>query len=256
MSDRPEPKKVMFMSADIVGSTTFKENHKSTGDVPSWLPAFEKFFRELPLVFIGQIAIQFDDVDDVPETGVWRVSGDEIVFSIELTDDQTTTRLLKAFLGSVSLFDKRLYEFCGLNLRGCCWVASFPGRNIEIEVPEMAVAGDRTNDIYREYLGPDVDLGFRLSGYPNAGENIISLELAMMMRGAIVNRDLSLSVEGYESLKGLFAGCPYPIIKVAINPESAERGIDEEDLVRIDKNFRAALESVDTPSNRIIGSDS
>ena len=99
------------MSADIVGSTVFKEKHKSSEDVPSWLAAFEKFFRELPLVFMGQIAIQFFDTEEVPETGVWRVGGDEIVFSIELTVDQTTTRLLKAFLDSLLLFDDRLHKF-------------------------------------------------------------------------------------------------------------------------------------------------
>ena len=47
---------LMFMSADIVGSTDFKQMTSVDDDNVFWLSPFETFSREFPLVLMVQIA--------------------------------------------------------------------------------------------------------------------------------------------------------------------------------------------------------
>ena len=56
----------MFMSVDMAGSTEFKAQSQGAGENPAWLPAFEAFFREVPLVMMEQLAAAFAMEDDVP----------------------------------------------------------------------------------------------------------------------------------------------------------------------------------------------
>ena len=52
-------KTILFMSVDIADSTSFKESAHGLDDDPLWLEAFETFFKEIPLILIGQIATAF-----------------------------------------------------------------------------------------------------------------------------------------------------------------------------------------------------
>ena len=70
----------MFMSVDLSGSTAFKSEVQADGEGPVWVGAFEEFFREVPLIMMGQIAAAFMLEEDVPDCSVWKVIGDEIVF--------------------------------------------------------------------------------------------------------------------------------------------------------------------------------
>ncbi len=51
-----DAKTVILMSADIADATRFKEKGHSLDDDPLWLEAFVTFFKEVPLVLMGQIA--------------------------------------------------------------------------------------------------------------------------------------------------------------------------------------------------------
>ena len=95
-----QPSVVMFMSADVSGSTDFKA--RAGGDSSQWLEAFATLFRELPLIFIGQLAQAFIMEDDLPEAGVWKVLGDEVIF-VALPDDAKQAALIaSAFTATVS----------------------------------------------------------------------------------------------------------------------------------------------------------
>jgi len=48
---------VMFLSADVVGSTAFKASTVGEHGQALWLEAFETLFRELPLAFLRMIVV-------------------------------------------------------------------------------------------------------------------------------------------------------------------------------------------------------
>ena len=121
----------MFMSIDIAGSTEFKSQSEGRKDIPSWLPAFEAFFREVPLIMVGQIAAAFAMEDEVPDCGVWKVIGDEIVFLARPRTPKEAQLLSVAFYCTTISYDRKIFERWPLRVRGCCWAAQISGRNRE-----------------------------------------------------------------------------------------------------------------------------
>ncbi len=136
-NDRNEPFTVMFMSADIVGATAFKDSTPGRDETPAWPAAFETFFRELPLVLMGQVAMAFSDADRLPALGVWKVMGDEMVFRAFPRTAEEALMLTKSFYCSLVAYDSRVSVRWPLRLRGCCWAARFP--EVAIEALDVAV---------------------------------------------------------------------------------------------------------------------
>lgn len=206
-------KVVMFMSADIVGATDFKQQHSLDNESLSWLEPFAAFFRDLPLVYMGKLGLAFEDADDLPEVAVWRVAGDEIVFTAEPKSASDADRLAEAFVGLIDDYDVISSRKWGLHLRGCCWVANLRGENTEVDIPEISSRSGNRAGAYVEYLGPDVDCGFRLLKHANSREVVVSLKLALAILNNSDRGRLKFVNTGEAPLKGLFCKQRYPIIK-------------------------------------------
>jgi len=198
-------KTLLFFAVDIAAGTRFKETAAGAG----WLEAFETFFRELPLVVMGQVAVACAEADDVPEIGIWKAMGDELIFRAEPKTVEDALLLTEACYRGLVAYDARFSERWPLRIRGCVWAARFPGRNIEIETREIAYDGPGA---HKDYLGPDVDLGFRLSGQPHHGQMAISMNLAEAIADRADERGLRFHYVGKRQLKGVFMGRPYPLI--------------------------------------------
>lgn len=200
----------MFMSADIVGSTAFKGAAQAAGE--DWLQAFETLFRELPLVFIGKLAEAFLEADDLPASGVWKVMGDEMIFLASVRNAGEAAGVLAAFAATVADYDHRLSQRWPLKVRGCCWAVEFGRRNRVVEIPEMF---GHSATPYLDYLGPDVDIGFRLSAHSAHGEVIASPNLIEAICGDPAAARLRFHPIGEASLKGVIAGQPFPLVLVS-----------------------------------------
>lgn len=211
------PDVVMFMSADVVGSTAFKATSRVESGHAAWLEAFETLFRELPLIFIGQMAGAFFDQDDLPESGVWKVMGDEVVFIALPRSLADAQRIAAAFYGTVVSYDRRLAERWPLRIRGCCWAADLVERNRMIEIPEMFGG---TDGRYRDFLGPDIDAGFRLSAHSGSGELIVSPNLAEAF-AQDPQAGLRFHWLGRKPMKGVCGGEPFPLVMVSVAPDPA-----------------------------------
>ena len=209
-----DAKTLMLISADIVEATRFKESVQSPNESPAWLVAFETFFRELPLVFMGQVATTFADVEGLPNVVVWKVLGDELVFRAQPRSGDEALRLTEAFYRSLVSYGARFFERWPLRLRGCYWAARFPGANMEIKIPEMPGADESVDSAYADYLGPDVGLGFRLAHHAGRGQFIVSLNLAEALAALPEHRDILFHDVGQAVLKGVFHGRPYPLIMI------------------------------------------
>lgn len=205
---------VMFLSADVVGSTAFKATALSDSGPESWLGAFETLFRELPLIFMGQLAQQFLDEDDLPHSGVWKVMGDEVVFAAMPQSLAHAQLITAAFVGAVASYDKRIASRWPLRIRGCCWGAEIGERNQAIEIPEML--GGSEESPYLDFLGPDIDIGFRLSAHSRPGEVILSPNLVEAFAATPDQRDLRFHYVGATPLKGVCAGQPFPLVLVSL----------------------------------------
>jgi len=133
----------MFMSVDLSGSTAFKSQAQGDGDGPEWLEAFEAFYREVPLIMMGQIAAAFAMEDEVPHSGVWKVIGDEIIFMAHPRTPRETQLLTIAFYRTVITYDRKILQRWPLRIKGCCWAAQISDRNREGFPP--ALGGGRSS---------------------------------------------------------------------------------------------------------------
>lgn len=205
---------VMFLSADVVGSTAFKAGNVSASGEALWLEAFETLFRELPLIFIGKLAEYFALEDDLPHSGVWKVMGDEVVFAAMPHNVTQAQLIAAAFSDAVMRYDQRIAASWPLRIRGCCWGAEIGERNRAIEIPEMLGASEERP--YLDFLGPDIDIGFRLSGHSRPGELILSPNLAEAFAAQPHQRGLRFHHVGDAPLKGVCGGQPFPLVLVSV----------------------------------------
>ena len=162
---------------------------------------------------------------------LWKINGDELLFrEMILPGDQGTKWLaqaVSAFINTIEDIDEEMLpDGCGL--RGCVWSAGFPIRNKQIRVaaqhavPIIRLDAEEgpnpdfdTGLYYRDdeglvdYLGPDMDLGFRLAAITPPGRITCSLDIAYLL----MQRPDSPSLHhvGWRELKGIAGGAPYPI---------------------------------------------
>src|SRR3546814_20697194 len=71
-----------------------------------------------------------------------------------------------------------------------------------------------SNDVapHLDFIGPDLDLGFRLSKFARPARLLLSLDLVEMLLAADNRADVVLYLVGREELQGVMFGSPYPII--------------------------------------------
>jgi hypothetical protein len=211
------------MSVDLAGSTAYKAQAQFDAEGPEWLEAFEAFFREVPLIMMGQIAGAFALEDEVPHSGVWKVIGDEIIFMAHPSTPREALLLTIAFYRTVVNYDRKIFERWPLRIKGCCWAAQVSGRNREIEIPEML--GTDGNQTYVDYLGPDVDTGFRLASCGGRGQVIISSNLVHLLASLDEPEEVRFHYVGRKVLKGVYSGRPYPLFLISmpdLKPETWE----------------------------------
>lgn len=207
-----EPKTVMFMSVDISGSTSVKDSLHVHHHKPVWLEPFEAFFSGFPEKLLAEIDLAFADEKKKTDVYVWKLIGDEIVFKCDPESVDEAARVVTAFHKSIVGYDQELFKRWPLRVKGTIWAAAFLERNIEIKIPERMHWKDSDQTIHTDYLGPDVDTGFRIAHYAPAGGVIISLNLAEAIAGVAEQSGLNFHYVGREVLKGVFSGRPYPLI--------------------------------------------
>ncbi|MGH7039476.1 MAG: hypothetical protein ACREE1_15200 [Stellaceae bacterium] len=198
----------LFLSVDVAGSTEFK-----TGLTPRrgtlWLDVFRDFFRNFPIMMIGQVGMGFLTEDSLPEVSVWKFMGDEVIFAAAPASPEEVTLLMRAHFNAMAAYEAEYLADLPLRLKGSAWLACFPAPNIEIEVPELARGGGKTQT---DFIGPDIDLGFRLGKFAWPATVTVSLDLLDVVLNA-GNRDLmDFFLVGREPLKGVLFGRPYPAI--------------------------------------------
>lgn len=196
----------LFLSVDMAGSTQFKARFTDGG---SWLDTFRTFFTNFPLMLAGQVGFAFLEEGETPSVEVWKVMGDEVIFVASPESPEALVNMLLALFRTMNAYEDRYLEDLPLRLKGTAWLADFGSRNIELEIPELS-GGDGVRAI--DFIGPDLDLGFRVTKFARPACLALSFDVADLVIAAGNAGEASLHLIGAEELKGVMFGRPYPII--------------------------------------------
>ena len=196
----------LFLSADLVGSTAFKEKHSS--DSTQWTAFFDGFFRDFNTSFsseLDQVVKTRFEPSQRPQP--WKLLGDELLLTATIEKPEDAVPLMLAFCRTIYECDANLQNLDKPRVKGTAWIAGFPVRNHEVRGLEIA-----GHPMPTDFIGPDMDIGFRLSAASRAGRVVVSLDLADVLTGSDdLWSGFDIRDVGWQNLKGVFGGHPYPI---------------------------------------------
>jgi hypothetical protein len=267
------PRLKLFLSADIIGSTAYKQPLDIVRDDPNehakWSEIIQGFYKTVREAFEEH----WENADNslrLPGRGgseaarkllgerprFWKTIGDEVVFWKDLTDARQIWLTLACWLKTIESLrnyfrDKPDESANNLDVKSAAWIAGFPVRNKAVldvasaHMPlELIVGG--LNAFYdaeegapvADFIGPGIDVGFRISGLASSRKLAISLDVAYIlaksheaMEAEVAKRSLltddyfpegdgsddekivgrlKVHYSGSEPLKGVLGGIHYP----------------------------------------------
>ncbi len=210
---------LLLMSVDLIGSTAYKAARESK--MEPWSPAFESFFENFPhkLEMSGRSVLRTANTllrsTDQKPFKVWKFVGDEILLELEVDKPSNIAWGLRSLLRAVKEYEIELSAQTDkqLALKATAWLANFPVPNAEVIVPQKDPDGHEFR--VRDYLGPGVDLGFRLAQSADDRRIPVSASLAQVLstlnETRITGNELHLGFSGRKTMKGVIRNKPYPV---------------------------------------------
>lgn len=205
--DLPEelrPRLLVFLSADVVGSTALKQPNrtaKSGEEAVDWLLIFDEFYQTARRALRrhwGDLVFRQEDATAVahnlgPAPVFWKTVGDEVIFYKELQDSRQIHGVLEAWLltiDSIRAFFRTHNDVLNktgqdvLDLKSTVWTAGFPRKNKQVRVIP-ATGKDIMQELPTEeafdFIGPNIDIGFRLASYSSHQKMVVSMDVAYML---------------------------------------------------------------------------
>lgn len=224
----------LFYSFDIVNSTMYKTYTEH------WITIMSEILDNVRKEVITN--------EDIAYSSLWRVLGDELVFYmpiyngkegiIQAVDSifEITTIVSRnlengkiiRLIENLNLEDSTISYLClhnPLSIRTTAWCAAVSedpsGSNVKNRYDESGI-----HDQLIDFMGPEIDAGFRIKDYSQAHRMVISYELANIL--AHGERKDNLHIMKYVQLKGIWNGALYPIIWYH-NEEIVRRAAELED---------------------------
>lgn len=258
MADLPEflkPRLRLFLSADIVGSTALKQRpHDGVIGSIEWSSIIQGFYAETQSALLSAWKDRHAAISEHFNPGerpaVWKVIGDEIVFAKVLTDYRQLAATLVCWCDAIQRVRKYVrLRSPRLDVKCTAWTAGFPVMNKEVVVLEPSedaglaedyfkAGGNILNKRYKgedvppfavDYIGPAIDIGFRLAKHSDPRKLILSVGAAYILsvgsnHKKYSDREMHIHYDGATPLKGVFGGAPYPIfwIDMAVDGDIAK----------------------------------
>jgi hypothetical protein len=283
----------IFLSLDIDGSTKYKHPRtaKELADQDSWVRPFLAFYR-MSVEEVGarwaDVIAELREADlggtsgkyvfgDPPE--FWKGAGDEVLFSKivrspldVLAAIYTLVAVMKAHRGH---FSSKTHT-AALNVKGAAWLAGFPLNNTEIAIGADGASpagdsGDPLIDNYRllskiandaqlkrqykiDYIGPSIDLGFRLREFASVRQLVVSIDILWLLwrarqrmepdelkRCPIMER-LRIGYSDRRTLRGILGEDPYPLFWIHTDDSSALDELEDALMQRVHRIDSDGLE--------------
>jgi hypothetical protein len=208
----------LFASFDMVGSTSFKKQLANADEEP-WILVFESFYRSLP----KQLWNAYDHLmptycrrppySSTRRLRMFKTIGDEILFDVEIKRHEEVLFHIHAIKETTVEVNRRLAErYPSLQVKTTAWLAGFPVTNAEIQI-----ANAQGSEPFNDYIGPSMDVGFRLTKWSTARKFVISYDLASMIVDALEpvvdeSKKPIIFFDGSYALPGVLNEALYPII--------------------------------------------
>ena len=208
---------VLFTSFDIVNSTQYKVQRIE------WLDEITNIFNEL------QKRIELK----ISEAQLWRVIGDEIIFIVKVNSISSLSDYVKKVFAIIQDMNLRLDDRLNHNyeklkninaieigLQGAIWLAPVTdeSKNQKPNAPKNGNVFIRYNNVGRnpikyvfEFMGNDIDTGFRIKKFTQKGRLVVSFELACLLAESTIDNSY-LHIITFKRLKGVWDNKLYPII--------------------------------------------
>jgi hypothetical protein len=202
----------LFFSFDLVNSTRYKALF------PSHWPIVATHFYD---IVANEMATRFTSAR------LWKHMGDEILFYKLITsvDDVLCCLPLASEVQMTAIAVlHQVYPQTRpiLSLKGSVWIADVeyivPSDSREVQLTKRNLVtgvASLTDALDRDFLGPEIDTGFRLGKYVQHRRIVISAHLAAILyreRARFSEIEDRLKIVAYEELKGVWDGRRYPII--------------------------------------------
>jgi hypothetical protein len=244
------------MSVDLVGSTAFKainSNPNAGGASPNpvWVDEIRHFYRDFP----DKLNRAYEKIskpagwqEGPPPPQVWKTIGDEIVFCCRLSCLAHLAVCVSAFVDALEQYGKYLdsQEDVTLDVKGYGWIAAFPFPNVTVrvfdptdedsivtmpeqELPDEAIeAAADLRPAKFDFLGREIDSGFRTGKYCSADKFSMSVELAWLISkygNEAPMKGVEFTYNGRQQMKGVLNNRPYPIVAIDVERSAARRKV-------------------------------
>ncbi len=231
------PRLRVFFSADLVGSTSFKQSRMT------WHPEILSFYRNFDYILhkkYQDFAASLEGALPPPE--FWKSNGDELIYTWELQNLTHAHAVMHIWLATLEEYRDTDTDLpTHLDVKSTAWIALFPTPNAESFFRRGSAApkkGGGLNDAIllqsemrddwytnghsfeftKEYVGPSIDTGFRLTAWAAPNRLVISVDLAFLLTASPASslERLKLHLSGKEKLKGVIDDEPYPMIWIPV----------------------------------------
>lgn len=196
----------LFISFDLVNCTLYKTVNKGV-----WATGVSEV--------IGYIIDTFTRKSNEGYR-FWKVLGDEVIFTKNIPFMFEVHDILEEIYQELTIFNHKIStgEIGDINtmkvlsVKSTVWVAgvSSSSKGVDNFYTEYKINDDK---LQSEYLGTDIDAGFRISKYTSSNRMVISYELAAFFyKDRMLRRKLNkIHFLGFRTLKGIWENKPYPI---------------------------------------------
>lgn len=240
VTDIEESSTYLFISFDLVNSTSFKSIYPS-----GWPIVFRRFYELMEDKVLKSFV----------NSRVWRYVGDEVLFFKKVTSykelfsvPKEALNIVRSVIGALHLSFPIVKN--QLFIKSTLWLAKasyIPPETLALDsklpIDNLIIYSDHNDKRNIDFLGADIDLGFRISEFAYREKVIISAELAFLLYKARedieessgYNVEETIRIVSYERLKGIWGERHYPIIWYYDNWD------DREKMFVYDEHFKSDI---------------
>ncbi|WP_337186630.1 hypothetical protein [Phenylobacterium sp.] len=231
-----KPRLRLFFSVDLEGATHYKQSHNT------WRPEILRFYRDFDLILQSEFhAFASNYAGPLKAPEYWKSNGDELLYTCELTSLSHAYALMHVWIWSLHRYQlQREPGAEHLEAKSTAWIGLFPTPNAEVffrrggavvdsdlsrdaiivqsELRDEWYANPSNASITREFVGPSIDTGFRLTSWATPHQLILSVDLAFLLTSGEPEGigPLTLRLSGKQKLKGVIDDQPYPTLWIPV----------------------------------------